>query len=158
MLKLPWNGITGLSENLGQDIRIKEPYWKHSLLDFWPMPFCPRYCGNTALPAEVSLSFACSILILCTQERPCMNRVRFFSAWEACCWDIISNPDLIAVCLLQCTVGSVTTIGLSITVNPLLSPSLSNNKPLPFQRRKVNKPPLSIKPSPSPPYLFFTNN
>ena len=50
------------------------------------------------------------------------------------------------------------------TVNPLLSPSLSNklppsNKPPPpFQGKKVNKPSLSIKPpSPPLPHLFFTN-
>ena len=51
---------------------------------------------------------------------------------------------------------------LQITVNPLLSPP-SQISPLPlisppFQGKKVNKPPLSIKPPPPPlPYLFFTN-
>ena len=123
------------------------------VLDFWPTPFCPPYCGNTALLAEVSLSFACSILILRTQEW--INQDLCW-AWEACCWAIISNPGLIAVCLLQCTVGSVMTIGLSIPVNPLLSPlsnkwPLSNNKCPPLQRRKVNKPPSLLSPPPPPP-------
>ena len=120
------------------------------VLDFGPTPFCPPYCGNTALLAEVSLSFACSILILRTQEW--INQDLCW-AWEACCWAIISNPGLIAVCLLQCTVGSVMTIGLSIPVNPLLSPlsnkwPLSNNKCPPLQRRKVNKPPSLLSPPP----------
>ena len=41
------------------------------------------------------------------------------------------------------------------TVNPLLSPP-SQISPPPFQRRKVNKPPLSIKPPlPPPPILIL---
>ena len=81
-----------------------------------------------------------------------MNRVRFFWAWEACFWDIISNPDLRAVCLLQCTVGSVTSIGLSITVNPLLSPPfLIISCPL-FRGGKLISPPSLL----SPPPLFHT--
>ena len=28
------NEITGLSKKLGQDVRIEEPYWRHSLLEF----------------------------------------------------------------------------------------------------------------------------
>ena len=85
-----------------------------------------------------------------------MNRVRFFWAWEACCWGIISNPDLIAVCLLQCTVGSITTIGLSITINPPLSPPLSNIYPPPlFRGGKLISPPSLLSPPP-PLHTYFS--
>ena len=102
--------ITGLSKNLGQDVRIEEPYWRHSLLDFWPMLFCPPSWANTALPEEVSLSFAC--LFLHTQERLCMNQVRSLLSMRSMllAYNLELRPNNRALA----TAGSVVTIGLTI--------------------------------------------
>ena len=137
------NEITGLSKNLGQDVRIEEPYWKHSLLDFWPMLFCPPHCGNTALPAEASLSFTCSILILRTQERLCMNWVRSLLSMRGMLlgYNFEPRPNSFVLVTVYSGLGYnhrfINTRKSSIKP-PLLSnkPHLFNNKPPPFSEEE----------------------
>ena len=95
------------------------------------MLFCPPYCGNNALPEGASLSFTYSILILCTQERLCMNRVRSLLSKRGMLlgYNFEPRPNSCVFATVYSRLG-ITTIGLSKPVNPVLSPPLSNNKPL----------------------------
>ena len=121
-------------------------YWIFDQRPFAHLTVVPLPCQQRR--AFLLLSF------FCVFKKDCMNRVRSLLSMRGMLLGYNFKPRPNRCVVATVYTGSVMTIGLSIPINPPLSPPPFSEEESPLSPLSPNPPP----PNPSPPYLFFTNN